>query len=66
MDTFSVNPIGYQYLLAIFTDVVKKRINNLLGRLTRLIKLTDNEVKDMIKDCIHFSPEYGHQIAICY
>ena len=64
MDKFRGNPIGYQYLLAMLTGVVEKRIKGLVGRLTRLIKLTDGETKDMIKYCIHCLPERSYQTTM--
>ena len=43
--------------------VVEKWIKDPVGRVTRLIKLTDDEAKDMMKHCIHLSPESGYQTA---
>ena len=52
IDIFSNDPVDYWYLMAVFEEVVEKKTDDPRGRLTRLIKYTDGEPKEMIKYCI--------------
>ena len=52
IDTFSGNPLEYHYFMEVFKEVVEKKIEDSRGRLTRLIKYTAGEAKDLIKHCI--------------
>ena len=63
-DIFGGNPKKYQCFLAMFTEFVQNRIKDLVGRLTRLIKLTIGDTKNMIKRCIHLSSESGYHTAM--
>ena len=56
VDKFSGNPLEYQYFSAMFKEVVERKIESPVGRLTRLIKFTDGETKNLIKYCIHLTP----------
>ena len=56
VDKFSGNPLEYQYFSAMFKEVVERKIESPVGRLTRLIKFTDGETKNLIKHCIHLTP----------
>ena len=47
-----------------FKEVVEKKIKDPVGRLTRLIKFTDDETKDLVKHCIHLTPDTGYDTAI--
>ena len=49
VDKFSGNPLKYQYFSTIFKEVVEGKIQDLVRRLTRLIKFSDGEAKDLIK-----------------
>ena len=51
-DTFSGDPLEYHYFMGVFKEVVEKKIEDQRGRLTRLIKCTAAEAKDLIKHCI--------------
>ena len=55
-------PNIYHYFLAVFDEVVEK-IDDARGRLTRLIKYTDGEPKEMIKHCIHQPANIGYKNA---
>ena len=59
MDKLRDNPLEYQYL-----EVVERKIKDPVGRLTRLIKLTDDEAKDLLKHCIHLAPDIGYDTVI--
>ena len=64
VDKFSGNPLEYQYFSTMFKEVVERKIKDPVGRLTRLIKFTDGEAKDLIKHCIHLTPEIDYDTAI--
>ena len=44
--------------------MVEKKIANAQGRLTRLVKLTTEEVKELVKPFIHDNPKYGYESAM--
>ena len=52
IDTFDGNPLDYSYFRATFTDAVERLIQEPRGRLTRLLKYTSGDAKDLIKHCI--------------
>ena len=73
--------LTYQHFIAVFDEVVEKKIDDPRGGLTRLIKYTDGQPKEMIKHCIQQPPAVGyknarslleekygnpHQILACY
>ena len=64
MDRFSGNLLEYQYFSTVFKEVVERKIKDPVGRLTRLIKFTDGEAKDLIKHYIHLTPDIGYHTAI--
>ena len=52
IDIFSDDPVDYHYFLAVFEEVLEKKTDNPRSRLARLIRYTDDELKEMIKHCI--------------
>ena len=81
IDIFTGDPVDYHCFIAVFDEVVEKKIDDPQGRLTRLIKYTDGQPKEMIKHCIQqlaavgyknarslLEEKYGnpHQILACY
>ena len=40
IDVFDGNPVEFHYFMAVFNEVVEKRIDDEKGKLTRLIKYT--------------------------
>ena len=64
IDVFNGNPIEYKYFISIFKEVVESRISDPMGRLTRLLKYTSGEAKDLIKHCINEEKELGYQQAM--
>ena len=64
LDKFSGNPMEYQYFVTMFKQVVENKISDQMGRLTRLIKFTDGEAKELIRHCIHLPPEAGYETAV--
>ena len=49
--------------MAVFREAVEKKIEDPRGRLTRLIKYTTGEGKDLIKNCIHLPANDGYEAA---
>ena len=60
IDVFDGDPMEYQYFMATFREVGEKRIADPMGRLTRLIKYTSGEAKELIRHCIQLPPN------VCY
>ena len=61
--TFDGDPMEFHYFMAIFHEVVERKIDDEQGRLTRLIKFTKGEPKEMVKTCIQLSSEVGFKTA---
>ena len=49
MEQFDGNPLNYHYFMALFAEVVETKIEEPRGRLTRLIKFTTGEARELIK-----------------
>ena len=61
--TFDGDPMEFHYFMAIFHEVVERKIDDEQGRLTRLIKFTKGEPKEIVKTCIQLSSEVGFKTA---
>ena len=59
IDSFTGNPVEYHYFIALFDEVVEKKIDDPWGKLTRLIKYTGGQPK-MMKHCIQ------QPATVCY
>ena len=55
--------VDYHYFIAVFEEVVEKKIDDPQGRLTRLMKYTYGEPKVMIKHCIQQPVLVGYKNA---
>ena len=64
IDNFNGNPLEYRYFVSMFNQVVIKKVSDQTGRLTRLLKFTGGEARELIKHCIHFPPETGYETAM--
>ena len=53
----------FHYFIAVFKEVVEKRVDDERGKLTPLIKYTKGDTKDMVKNCIQLPTEDGFQTA---
>ena len=51
------------FSMAVFDETVKKKVEEPRGKLTRLIKYTTGEVKEMVKNCIELPPKEGYETA---
>ena len=47
-----------------FNQVVKKKVSDQKERLTRLLKFTGGEAKELVKHCIHLATETGYETAM--
>ena len=53
----------FHYFMAVFHEVVEKKVDDARGRLTRLIKFTKGEAKEIVKNCIQLPPGLGYKTA---
>ena len=53
----------FHYFMAILHEVVKRKIDDARGGLTRLIKFSTGEAKKMVKACIQLPLEIGFKTA---
>ena len=63
IDAFTGDPTKCHYFLAVFKELVEKKIDDARGRLTRLIKYIDGEPKEIIKHCIQQPANIGYKNA---
>ena len=49
---FDCNPLEFNYFMSISEEMVKSKVNNPIGRLTRLTNYTKGEAKELVKHCI--------------
>ena len=61
LDVFDGNSLNLHYFLDIFREAFKKKIEDPRGGLTRLIKYTTGEVKDLIKNYIQLPAKDGYE-----
>ena len=61
LDVFDCNQLDFQYFMTLFHEVVEKRIDDSRGRLTRLLKYTSVNAKEMIKHCVQEPSTVGYQ-----
>ena len=64
IDTFSGDPLDYNYFFENFKDVVESMIDDPRQRLVRLLKSTQGEAKELIKHCVHEEPETCYSTAV--
>ena len=63
LEPFDGNTLNYHYSMALFKKVVKSKIDDPRGRLTRLIKYTTGDTKELIKHCIQVPSNEGFKNA---
>ena len=63
-EIFDGNHLECTYFMSMFRESAEKKIEDSIGRLTRLIQYTRGEIKDLIKNFINDTPEYGHNNAM--
>ena len=52
LDVIDGNPLECHYFMTLLHEVVEKRVDDPRGKLTRLIKYTKGDAKEMIKHCV--------------
>ena len=63
MEQFDGNPQNYHSFMALFAEIVETKIEEPRRRLTRLIKFTTGEARQLIKHCIQLPHSRGYQHA---
>ena len=62
-DIFDGIPMDFHYFMAVFKEVVENNVTDPRGRLTRLIKFTKGEAKEIAKNCItEYTRHYLHTV----
>ena len=64
IEEFDGNPLNFNYFRSMFRETVEKKINDPQGRLTRLIKYTCGEARELVKNFIHDRPDVGYTNAM--
>ena len=64
IEVFDGNLLNFKYFTSIFKEVVESKIEDPRGRLTRLIRYTSGEAKELVKNCIYLPPGQGYQNAM--
>ena len=64
LDIFSGDPLEYCYFKASFREVVETTVPDQRGRLTRLIKYTAGDAKELIKHLVHANPKKCYDMAV--
>ena len=64
VDVFDSNPLSFKYFISVFKEVVKTKLDDPPGPLTRLIKYTSGEAKELVRNCIQFPPEEYYEQAM--
>ena len=62
IETFDGNVLNYHYFIALFREVVESKGDDPRGTLTRLIKYTSGDARELIKHCIQLpsNEEFKH------
>ena len=55
--------MDFYYFMAVFNKIVEKRVDDLRGKVTLLIKYTAGDAREMTKNCIQLPPEIGFETA---
>ena len=63
IENFDGNPLNFAYFLSMFTESVEKKIEDAMGRLTRLIKCATAEAQELVKHFINDKPEQRYIYA---
>ena len=63
LDAFDGNPVEYHNFMTLFHELVEKQIDYPGGTLTRLIRYTKGDAKDMIQHCVQQPTTVGYKNA---
>ena len=64
MEPFEGNPVDFTYFMSMFQESVEKKVDDPRGRLTRLIKYTRGEPRELVKHFINDRADCGYKNAI--
>ena len=64
IDSFSGDPMEYNYFVENFRDVVENMIDDPRQRLVRLLKYTCGDAKELIKHCVHEQADTCYDTAL--
>ena len=64
IEEFAGNPSNLNYFRSMFCETVEKEIDDLQGRLTRLIKYTCGKARELVKNFTHDRPDVGYTNAM--
>ena len=62
LEVFKGDPLEFSFFMTSFQEVVEKKVKDSIGRLTRLIKYTSGDAKELVKGCI-YDKEHGYSRA---
>ena len=63
IETFDGDPMQFHYFMGIFHEIAERKVDDAQGRLTRLIKFTKDEAKEMVKTFIQLPRVVGVKTA---
>ena len=63
IDISDGNPMDAHYFMTVFKEIVENKVTDPRGQLTRLIKFTKREAKEIAKNCIQLPSELGLKTA---
>ena len=64
MEPFEGNPLDFTYFMSMFQESDEKKIYDPRGKLTQLIKYTQEEPQKLVKHFINDRTDYGYKNAI--
>ena len=56
--------MDFHYFMTVFNEIVEKKVDDPTGKLTRLIKYTTCDAKEMTKNCIQLLAEIGFEMFV--
>ena len=63
IDLFHGNRMNFNYFMAVFNEIVEKKVDDPKRKLTQLIKYTTDDAKETVKNCIKLPVEIGFETA---
>ena len=64
IEKYDGNPLNFHHFKAMFKEVVENNVLDPRGRLTRLIKFTTGDAKNLIQHCIQLPEATGYRTAM--
>ena len=55
--------MNFNYFMAVFNEIVEKKVDDPKRKLTQLIKYTTGDAKETVKKCIKLPVEIGFETA---